>query len=445
MAKLFIAADAAKDLVNNMSAIGSSDDAVIELLLGVKESEGKVMNSATCVNKTQQVASIFITEKPDDFEEGKPYMALLVKAKEFNNIVNSLVSFDSKIYIESTEAGTFIGIDGTAKLPIGRLGADKAPVKIPMKKDELLLQVKATVPEFTDAVKIGGSMVDPSMDKAAGLGDTVISVSFNEGEGAGIPGILKVYSVNQSAMSRGVCKCIVNNDAAVMARFKEKCPNGDFKVAIPKKSMVDMMRLLNGSKDVMVAVSATNVFVAIGKHTSYSFAVGNKLSSIFGKIDSWDEVDKPISVVVDAETFKQRLDLLNKVNDLNGKKNPLKLSATPQGELIITNGLEGGQVTLKAVAQKFTEPFSICLNGKMLSEVVGNLKKGNLRLNPVLLKPEAGVSLNPICISNGDVDAKATNSGIAFLLPVKDTVSVEKKEEDGTEAGTDSSDDVSEE
>ena len=77
----------------------------------------------------------------------------------------------------------------------------------------------------------------------------------------------------------------------------------------------------------------------------------------------------------------------------------------------------------------------------MLSEVVGNLKKGNLRLNPVLLKPEAGVSLNPICISNGDVDAKAANSGIAFLLPVKDTVSVEKKEEDGT----DSSDDVSEE
>lgn len=449
MCKIIIKAETAKELVGKVSVLASKD-AVMELICGFKAAEGNILNMVSVIDKTEMLSYQFATPKPADYEEGKPYMKLILKASDFCNLAGALVGENDIFIYDSKDKGTYIGIDKVSQLQIKKLDPNAVPDKIVLNKDNVVLQVKAEVSALTECLKIGSTMVDAN-NANQGIANAVLALSYTGTEGKEIPGTLKCYSTNGNAFTRGVAKVNINNNPVFMEKFNASLQGkANYKVSVPKKSMNNLLKLLSGYPDCQMVFSDKHVGVAIGKMTMYTFTMGAEaMAKIYDTVDAWDDIAKQNTIVVDAEAFKEQLSLLDKVIDLSGTKSPIILNIKKGGDLVIELANKAGVARVKNVANKLAEDFRIGFNPKLLISIVGSLKKGNIRLSSCPINNNS-IDCQPFEISNGTVDAHADNSGIAFLLPVKitDTPAQEKKERPEKEtpkADTEATEEVTEE
>ena len=414
MKKVYVNVEELERLVTDVRAIADSEAKMV-LLLGTHPGDGSSMvNVAIVCGKQEQINTMFNSTKPKRNDENKLYGKLILKAQEFVNLASSILSFKEKVYLEFGDGTVYLGVEESVRLPLHVLTDEAMPQIVRMDEKELFLQIEVGVKPFLTAIRTGSYMALGEENHLQNLGNTALVVSYNRGEKPDV-GELRVYSSSGYALSKGSTTVMVKPGIEVPETMKS--PSGDFMVAIPKRSIAALQKVLAGNENCLIAVSEKHIFVGVGKRTLFTFSQGSGINPLVFKSDQWVKKKKECCIVIDADNLKGKVELLNKVSDFSGKVKPLQFIFEPNKDVIvrISGSEDEGEVVLVPIEQKLPYKIEAILSGKKVVDVLNTLKKGNIRIS--FLKEQGATSL-PVEFSNGSVEAMEEHSGVAFVAQV---------------------------
>lgn len=430
MKKIYVNVEELESLVVDIKAISDSDAKMVLLLGSHPGGETSMVNTAIVCGKQEQISSMFYSTGPEERDVNKLYGKLILKASEFVNLASSLLTFKEKVYLEFEQGVVYLGVDDSVRLPLHLLAEEVMPQIVKMNQDELIIQVKVGVKPFLAAVRTGAYMSLADENNLQKLGNTAFVVSSNQ-ETESVTSELNVYSSNGFALSKGSTNIEVQPGKEIPEAMKS--PNGNFMVAIPKRSINALQKLLSGNENCIIAVSQKHIFVGIGKRTLFTFSQGSGVNPVVFKADEWVNLQKGNCIVLDAESLKGKVDLLNKVSDFSGEVKPLQFIFEPDKDVIIriSGADDEGEVLLKPVGQRLSEKVEAMFSGKQIVDVLNTLKRGNVRIS---FMDGKNAKSFPVEFSNGNLDAMEKHSGIAFVTQVVQKKPDGKKVDENTKA-----------
>jgi len=320
----------------------------------------------------------------------------------------------------------YMEVSSKARLPIAPVAEDKIPEQIVMDKSKLLIQVMTKQEKFVSALKQGGYMAKNNTDQN-GMDFSVFS--FNEST-------LDVYSTDGYGIAKGSTACKVAPDAESAQRRADFIKDKGFEkliVAVPKKAVMNIIKFLTGTVDVVMAVSDRHIFVATGNNILYSATLGAKPFAMVFTADKWLLQDAQAEVVVDNTEFSTAVKALQQVIDITAAdKKPLLVTLTNDEIRLEQANLEG-VMRIKTIEGNVPGgEMRLAFSGKKMLDVLGSLEKGNLKVTFYAEK-------QPALFSNGALGT-TPESGFTFLLPIN----IKKEDEATAEAEEETSEETEE-
>lgn len=407
---------------------GGVKDAVVEMTLGEKRINEKMRCLMTCFAGIEQNSTMFYSDMPKDSGEGIPEdgkeqkpVVVAFDAKVFQAVMQSLLALKECIYIEVVPGVAYVGIEGKARIPLQVLSADAVPERIALDKNEIICQFKASSEKLIKAIKAGSSQV-MNTPSSNGLNNAVISVAEDT---------LTIYSMDGKAMASACCNitkapsvCSKNaSGEKVMIDLKtaeeEYCQSkklSEMMVAVPKKVISDIIKLIGEASEVAVCLTSRNIFIAPQTTSFFVGCLGANIFTGVTKMGLLKESPKEAVAVVDAEKAKASLELLQKCMDANagGKKIAVRFTICEDSPLRMEKAAEGDDtVRVDVIEAESNAEVSRCLDGKRVIEILSVMEKGNLRI----AFPED--ERQPVAFCNGTIDSIAENSAFSLLAPIK--------------------------
>jgi len=421
--------------VVEMLSVVSGKATVINFIFAKKVFSGNnLLCSATSFAGTEQMDVSFMAKAENEDPETEQ---LAFDGKVFLAVAKSMLAFNDNFYIETAGAFCYLGVTDKLRLPVPVLSQEEVPDRIVMKADELLIQTKISQVEFINALRQGGymAMLAPDLN-----GCDNVTFSIQE------EGSIYIYSTSGNGIAKSSCGCeIASNvppkkenrtelddeidriNAKTNERRKEyiterSIPN--LQLAVPKKVILDLLKVLSGEKSVILAFSSRHLFAAASDSTLFSASLGSKSVKAVFLLDEWMKNETNYKVVVDSAEFGTSLKVMQQAMDAaNAGKTPVRLVITAEETRFEATGGMEGEIKMKNISSSITGEASLCFNAEKLSEVVSSLEKGNLKIALFTEGKSPVASFN-----NGALDGKAGKS-CSFLFPVRVVEDmVEKKE-----------------
>lgn len=433
MKKIFMENEVVKNLVEKAGLFSSDNSAQVTFVYGCNVNATAFLNTMSVVSGTEQFTCTFTTPIPKDYEvsyadeEKKvivPYLTETFKVSDFLNIVGLLSGLGEMLYLKKMEDGLIkVGAkDNTVELPLEPLADDQKAMPIVVDRSKSMVNVNFAVPEFLEALRIGGCMVHKDSDEQRGLGNVLLSMEFEGKENAAVNGRIKVYSSNGNCLSRGECAAIFREDGIShknLAEFLVANQMPNFKVGVPKKSQMKFLRLLKGVEKCSVIASDKHICALLDQGAMFTFVTGANINSVSAVAKIIDEIqgkEKGVKVTCDNEGIKGKVDILNNVAKAKKCKNALLLTITDKlltMEISEKKGMGTVKVALGSSSVETGSKVKVYLDGDYLASAIASIKKGNITISTE--KADDYIKA-PVQFTTGDDDA--TSKEVVLLAPM---------------------------
>ena len=254
-------------------------------------------------------------------------------------------------------------------------------------------------------------------------------------ECAAVEGSIKVYSSNGSCLSRGECKATFMEDAAThtnLAEYLAKNTWDNFKLGVPKKSQLKLLKLLRGVEKCTLIATDKHVSALLDQGAMFTFVVGaniNSVNAVAKIVDDIQQKEKAVKVVCDNEALKGKVDILNNVAKAKKCKNALLLTLTDKLLTIEISGKKDMgtvKVALGSSNLAANSKVKVYFDGDNLSSAIASMKKGNITIATEKVVDYVNA---PVQFTTGDDDISSKE--IILLAPLRGP---KENEETGTEA-----------
>lgn len=441
MKKIFMENEVLKSLVERASLFSSEANAQVSFIFGVNinASANACLNTMSIIAGTEQYNCTFVSLVPKNYEAqynevvvGEqthkilvPYWEETFKVSDFLSTVGALVGLGEMLFLKKTDSGLIkVGAkDNSVELQLESLAAEQKAMPVIADKDKCMTNVKFSVPDFINALRIGGCMVHKDSEEARGMGNIILSMQYESKENTSSKGLLKIYSTNGFCLSRGECSATFVEDTSIhnnLAQYltANKAPN--YFLGIPKKSQVKLLKLLKDVQECNIIATDKHVCALIGQDAVFTFVLSANVTAAAFKADELQKQEKAgFKIVCDNETLKGKVDILNNVFKNKNKQPgvPLLLSITNKNVVMeITGKKDMGTVKVDLVSSNLPEgkKVYVYMDGEKLATTIASMKKGNITLS---CAQDATYIAYLVQVNTGDDDT--TSKEVVLLAPMQ--------------------------